>query len=186
MKYGISMATAVVLLGTSMALAQSEKPDERPNHPGQMRHEMMGRLDLTSQQKADIAKLRATFQKKTIDMRAKVAGIRVDLREQLAEEAPDEATIKRLVSSISEVQQAQQLALVEHLFAVRALLTPEQRKTLKGDLMRIGREGGDRMRGPMRQWRGQEHERVGEGPEMMPGGDFGDLMTPPPPAADEE
>ncbi len=102
------------------------------------RRQMMERLNLTDQQKQDVGKLRAEFQKTMIAQRAKVQSLRVDLRTEIAAENPDRAAIEKTTQAISGIQAQMKMDLINHLFSVRALLTPEQQKTWKNELMQIG------------------------------------------------
>ncbi|HTY01121.1 MAG TPA: periplasmic heavy metal sensor [Bacteroidota bacterium] len=137
------MKRQFVALVLGLALVASTgfaQPDPGGKGPaGQnMRRQMVERLNLTDQQKQEIGKLRAEFQKTMIANRAKVQSLRVDLRTEIAADNPDRGAIEKTTQAISSVQAQMKMDLIGHLFAVRALLTPDQQKIFKNELMQIG------------------------------------------------
>lgn len=130
-----------LVLGLALVAATGfAQPDPGDKGPaGQnMRRQMVERLNLTDQQKQEIGKLRAEFQKTMIANRAKVQSLRVDLRTEIAADNPDRGAIEKTTQAISSVQAQMKMDLIGHLFAVRALLTPDQQKIFKNELMQIG------------------------------------------------
>jgi Spy/CpxP family protein refolding chaperone len=180
MKRIIALAAILMTLSSVAGRAQDKLPAAPPQHGA--RHRLLDKLYLTDQQKQEIGKLRATFEKKMIDQRAKVQALRVDLKQAIQSEAPDQSGIKKILGSISSIQEEQKLALVDHLFDVRKVLTPEQQKTFREEFMKIGMDGRGPGRGFMR-GRGQggmrgHHPEMGFDPEDGPNGDMGELMQP--------
>ena len=148
----------VVVLGmlafASMAIAQPDPgPRNMPRH-----QEMMGKLNLTDQQKSDMQKLRLEMEKKQVQIQSKIQLQRIDLRELFAADKPDRAAIEKGIKAVSELQLQEKMNMVDHLFAVNALLTPEQQKIWKQTIgQRLGMMSGEMrgMRGRMRgMWRG--------------------------------
>ena len=144
-----------MLAFATMAIAQ---PNPAPRHMA-MHQEMMGKLNLTDQQKSEMQKLHFEMQKKQVQIQSKIRLQRIDLRELFAADKPDRAAIEKGIKAVSELQLQEKMNMVDHLFAVNALLTPEQQKIWKktiGD--RMGSMSGEMrgMRGRMRgMWRGE-------------------------------
>lgn len=146
MTHRLPVVVLALLLGGAAAIAQPGPGPaaRRPAGPA-MRHQLMERLNLTDQQKDQIAKLRADFQKKMIAQRAKVQSLRVDMRTEIGSDNPDRATIEKISRNINDVQGQMKLDRIDHLFAVKAVLTPEQQKTFKDEMMQLGGRAGNRM-----------------------------------------
>ena len=156
------LVLAGIGLSLSLAAAQPEPapaPQAGPPGPGlgKMHRQMMAKLNLTDQQKTQVEKLRADFEKKSIDTQAKIRTLQVDLRTAALADNPDKGAIQKIVGSISDLQNRQKMELIDHLFAVRSVLTPEQQKVWKSELMQIG--AGMREGGPMRMRQGAKMQR---------------------------
>ncbi len=142
MKHRFAVVLLTLSLGTAGVMAQpassgtAPMPEGHPRRP-MMRERMMEELNLTDQQKLDIAKLRATFEKKMIAQRAKVQSLRVDLRTEVMADNPGRSAIEKTTQAISELQAQGKMDLIDHLFSVRALLTPDQQKHMKRQLGRL-------------------------------------------------
>lgn len=146
MTHRLPVVVLALLLGGATAIAQPG-PGQAAHKPAgpAMRHQLMERLNLTDQQKEQIAKLRADFQKKMIAQRAKVQSLRVDMRTEIGSDDPDRATIEKISRNINDVQGQMKLDRIDHLFAVKAVLTPEQQKTFKNEMMQLGGRAGSRV-----------------------------------------
>ena len=112
------------------------------------REAMMDKLQLTDEQQIKIEKLRIGFQKKEAELQSKARIARLDLKEIFIAETPDRAAIEKGLKTISDLQYQRKLAHVDHLFAVREMLAPDQRKVWKKQMMELGRMG-ERERHPM-------------------------------------
>ena len=159
MKQYVIPLLLVLCLGPAAANAQPGHEDEGQMQPPR-HHQMLEKLHLTDQQKQDIGKLRADFEKKMIAQRASIQSLRVDLRTAIAADNPDRAVIEKIARSISDIQAQGKMNLIDHLFAVRALLTPDQQKVWKGELVQLG----DEIHGMAR-----KHFRGGQGGMMERG-----------------
>jgi Spy/CpxP family protein refolding chaperone len=159
---------AMIVLAASLAAAQPE-PGHGPGEgtmrtrrdPGQM---MMERLKLTDQQKADMQKLRADMERAMVKTQSAIHLARIDLRQLVAAEKLDRSAIEKKVREISNLQQETKSALIDHLFSVYAMLTPEQQKTFKQHMMTLLEDGpGEGMRQRMqRPGHGMMHEKMME------------------------
>ncbi|HEY5614421.1 MAG TPA: Spy/CpxP family protein refolding chaperone [Bacteroidota bacterium] len=138
MKYKHVILSILFLAMGSTAVFAQEMRMRRDDAP-QM--DMMKRLNLSEEQQAQVGKLRTDFQKQQITIRAKVQLAQVELRELMRADKPDKAAIEKKIQETSQVQAQQRLARVNHLLAVRALLTPEQQKMAREGMSERFREG---------------------------------------------
>lgn len=144
------LATAVSALCLAPALAQpgpdADQGRPGPGHRGMGRMERMERgergermdmmrerrgrmieqLNLTDAQEVQMKKLRADHQKKQVALQAKVRIARIEMREMMDAAAPDRSAIEKKMKEVSDLQYQEKLAWLDHTFAVRAILTPEQ------------------------------------------------------------
>lgn len=148
------LATACALLLTATVAAQpgpTPRPDRGPEMPGPERERLIEKLHLTEQQEEQIQKLRLEFAKAETQTAAKIKTARLDLVGFFAAESPDRAAIEKTLKTISDLQHQQKLQLVDHLFAVRTILTPEQqkawRKHMRSRIASMGEGGWGRPRG---------------------------------------
>ena len=95
---------------------------------------MMEKLKLSDQQQAQMRKLRLEFAKKEVQLHAKIQLARLDMRDLIGADQPDRSAIEKQVKEISDLQYQQKLDLIDHLFAVKAILTPDQVKIWKEQL----------------------------------------------------
>ena len=84
-------------------------------------------LNLTTQQLSQITKLRNQYQTARIGDQADVKRLRLELRQLMQAEQPDQKAIDKTVASISDHREALEKQWVNHRLEVRKLLTPEQR-----------------------------------------------------------
>jgi periplasmic protein CpxP/Spy len=125
----------------------------RGAHPGFMlgrllqNPELREKLGITDEQVAKIRQQSSDFRKEQIRSRADLQVKRIDLHELLAADKPDRAAIDKKLQEISATQLARERAMVDFHFAMRDVLTPEQRAKLK----QLGEEF--RMHGPGRMGR---------------------------------
>ena len=96
---------------------------------------MMQKLNLTEAQQTQVNKLRVDFQKKQIQSQAKIRLARLDLSQLLQADKPDRGAIEKGIRDVSSIETEAKLARLDHMLAVRALLTPEQQKIWKEEMM---------------------------------------------------
>jgi Spy/CpxP family protein refolding chaperone len=127
--------------------------------------QFMEKLGLSDKQKADIAGLRTEMQKSMVGIQAKIKLARIDMRTLAASDNPEKSAIEAKMKEVSDLQFQAKKAVLDHLFSVYALLTPEQKKMFKAHMM-AGLAGGmHRM-----QWRGMG--RMGGGRMGSMGGNM--------------
>jgi Spy/CpxP family protein refolding chaperone len=153
MKSRIVLITTILLaVGLSSAFAQQTGRIAGPRFAEQ-RQKFLEQLKLTDAQKKELQQIRFNAQKQAIGQRAKIATTALELRQLLRAESPDKAAIEKKVKELSDLRGQAQLARIDHLFAARKVLTPEQQKLVRERIgpwlehRRMGRMYG--MRHPM-------------------------------------
>lgn len=96
---------------------------------------LMQVLTLGSEQRARIMELRGSFLADREAARHRTSALRAELATLLTADRPDEAAIDAVIGRISASQTALQHRVVDHVLAVRGVLTPEQRPRFE-ELMR--------------------------------------------------
>ena len=165
----IILTAALFVAATIMASAQP--PAQQPERPqagrGQMerrmnmRHPMLEQLNLTDQQKGEMQKLRVEMEKQSVQTGAKIHLARIEMRELFTADKPDRGAIEKRMKEVSDLEFQMKLDRLNHMFAVNALLTPEQQKIWKQHMGSLGSMG------PM--IRREIRKRIGPGfGEMQP------------------
>ncbi len=144
----------LLLVGSSMAIAQPRDRMRGPHDRGGMRERMAEELNLTDQQKDQMKKLRLDFERNQTDIHAKIKMARLDLKELFLKESLDRTAIEKRIKAVSDLQHQAKLSHIGHWFAVNEILTPEQQNIWKEHVgERAGRMDGD--------FRGRRHMRLG-------------------------
>jgi len=142
-------AAATVAIAQPSGRSAAAKPGERMERRVVMRKAAMEKLDLTDQQRADLAKARFAFQKQQIELQAKIRIARLEMREQMLADKPDRTALEKGIKAVSDLQYKAKLNRLDHMLAMRGILTPEQQKKMKGMMWNRGermmRNRGDRM-----------------------------------------
>ncbi len=112
------------------------------------------RLDLTSEQEAQLSEFRTQHQKQMIDKRAEVQKLRLSIREEMRQESPDMSAIENMVEQQGAILTEMMHARVSHWNNVRDVLTPEQREIWQQYRRGFG-EFGDRRGSGRRGYRGR-------------------------------
>ena len=168
-KFGVILTSLAIMAGAAFG-----QPAPGPMHrPGGGMARGLAQLNLTDEQKTQLQGLRADYEKALVQLHAKIATARIDLRSLVQADKLDRAAIEKTVGTISDLQHQEKLALIDHLFKANALLSPEQQKKFKG--MLGGMLSGNGMRGRMwlrgmqrmgnRPMQGKEESEPGEGPQ---------------------
>lgn len=84
-------------------------------------------LNLSTEQLSNLNELRNQCHTARIADQANVKRLRLELRQLMRAEQPDQEAINKTVGSISDHREAQEKQRVDHRLEVRRLLTPEQR-----------------------------------------------------------
>ncbi len=160
MRTSMALLLALIIAGGATALAQPDPADHHGPPPQRGRREFMEKLGLNEKQKTDIAALRTEMEKSMVGIQAKIKIARIDMKNLASAESPDKASIEGKMKEISDLQFQAKKLTVDHIFAVYALLTPEQQKKFKDQLMKRLSGGG---MGPMEhRWKGFRGEMPDE------------------------
>lgn len=129
---------------------------------------MMEKLNLTDRQKEQMAGIHEAQQRRMIPIRSAIAEAGLDLRKLMRDDSPSKVQIDAAIDRMAKLRADAQKARVATLMEARAILTPEQRKTMQG---LHGMMGGRGMHGGMG-GRGGHGGRGGKGGGMRggPGG----------------
>jgi hypothetical protein len=104
--------------------------------------EMAERLGVPAADRPRFAALQREFFVATRDGRARLDGVRRELRAELTASRPDRARIDELLARSSELQAGLERALVEHVLAAREVLDGEAERRYLHFLSRLGAAGG--------------------------------------------
>ncbi len=157
-----TMAFAQPETGMGMGKGPGHGDGERPMRG---RKELMAKLNLTDDQQAQMQKMRIDLQKKQTAMQAKIRIARLEMQELFGAANIDKAAIEKKMKEVSELQYQEKLNGLDHLFSVKAILTPEQQKIWKDHIKQVGPEMRERMMERMME-RGAER-KMGRGTERI-------------------
>jgi Spy/CpxP family protein refolding chaperone len=121
-RLAVLMAAAVMVLGTQLY--------SQPNEAKQIQ-KLMGKLNLTDEQKKDVEKIHFDAEKQTIAQKAKVETARVELQQLLKADAPEKSAIEKKISEMADLKVQMHMIKINSWFAINKLLTPDQQKTWK-------------------------------------------------------
>ncbi|MCA9742513.1 MAG: Spy/CpxP family protein refolding chaperone [Deferribacteres bacterium] len=146
-KYSAFVAATCLMLIASLAIAQPrQRQFQKQGGPAKGAF-MAEALGLTDVQKEQIQGIHSAAQKERIDRQAKMKIARIELRELMVADTPDQGKIDAKVNELSTLQASMMKARVHNQLAVQKILTPEQRKKAKA--LRL-QHGGRGMRGKAR------------------------------------
>jgi len=138
---------AAALAGPSFA--QPEAQSDVQMGPGrrlmQERNVMMDKLNLNEQQQSQMEKFRLEMQKKQITLQSKIGLLRLDLKEIFLGDNPEKSAVEKKMKEISDLQHQEKVAFVDHLFAVKSILSAEQQKIWKKHMLKVGMEFQERI-----------------------------------------
>jgi Spy/CpxP family protein refolding chaperone len=118
--------------------AMAREDDERM--PGRDHMRMMEALNLTDPQKVQMEKMRTELEKKQVTIHGKIAVLRVEMKELVQADNPDRNAIEKKMREVSDLQYQLKVNGLDHAFAVKGILTPEQQKIWKKHLLQMGEE----------------------------------------------
>jgi Spy/CpxP family protein refolding chaperone len=144
-------AVFMIAAAVSFSFAQpglGPGPNAGPNAHS-MRQEMKAKLNLTEAQETQMQKLRFDLEKKQTTVQSKIKLLRIDMKELLAGENPEKNAIEKKMKEVSDLQLQEKLNVLDHMFTVKGILTPEQQKIWKQHMKQMGPEMKERMMGRM-------------------------------------
>ncbi|MGB5875603.1 MAG: Spy/CpxP family protein refolding chaperone [Bacteroidota bacterium] len=137
--YRSLVAVLVLALGASaLAFGQPYRQRSERDRERSRAEPFIESLDLTDEQKTQMHELRFNQQKSQVQRESKVKLARIELRELMMADNPDRSAIEKKTKEISDLQYQAKLDMIDHLFKVRSILTPEQQEKFKGHMLRGG------------------------------------------------
>ena len=123
------MKQLALLLLTALLIFSVDAYSQPDN--GKAFQKFLDKLNLTTEQKGDVAKIRFDMEKQTIAQKAKIATARVEMRQILKSDTPEKSDIEKKIKEIAELGVQLHMIKINSWFAVNKLLTVEQQKTWK-------------------------------------------------------
>jgi len=96
---------------------------------------LIRKMNLSAEQKKELIPMEASLKKDIDGIQVKLAQERMALCELLSKDTSDPQELDAYVNRVSAMEAQQQRRVVEHLLAMRGLLTPAQKKELFSSLM---------------------------------------------------
>lgn len=109
------------------------------SQPGPGRGERMqivDELNLTDQQQKQIDQIRDEAMRQGIERRAEISKLRLDLRQLVRADKPDQSAIEKKMTEIASLRSSAESRRLNTWFSINKLLTPEQQKVWKDVLGR--------------------------------------------------
>jgi Spy/CpxP family protein refolding chaperone len=152
------LAGLILALAFLPALSQAKPKGDRGMLNPKRIEKIADKLGVSEETAKQMKSLVYESKRKGIPLKAKGEAARLDLRELMDSDAPDEAQVMAKIEAIGQIQIEARKLRIGTMLKVRALLTPEQRKTLRKMMARrMGKKG---RRGHRGKWgkRGQERQ----------------------------
>jgi Spy/CpxP family protein refolding chaperone len=132
------VAAILVVLTIGLATSQAVQWPQRQHRPGPVRAAlrpgivaMADEIGLTSEQQTKLRQSRLATKRETIELGAKLRILRLELRELLQADQPDQKAVQAKVKEIGELRTKIELARINGRLAARSVLTAEQREKIK-------------------------------------------------------
>ncbi|MCH7826970.1 MAG: Spy/CpxP family protein refolding chaperone [Bacteroidetes bacterium] len=132
-KNSVISAVIITLLVSSLSLAQHPEKRFSPNDTGM--HKMHDKLNLTDIQKDKFQKMKFSFEKQMIDLKANLQKSVLDMKVIRASDNIKRDDVINVVKKINGNKNAIALASANHRMDMYEILTPEQRKVWKKSKM---------------------------------------------------
>jgi Spy/CpxP family protein refolding chaperone len=131
--YFLITALIVFMLAMPVSAQKGKDDDSGP------RHKISAELNLTDSQKEQIEKLRSSHQLKAIDLKAEIAKLRIQIKDEMNNKTIDESKVLSLTKKVSDLQaQLKESAVSMHIKSYN-LLDEKQKEIWKEN--RPGFEG---------------------------------------------
>ncbi len=130
------VAVVLGVLALGFGSTQALQRAERPHRPGRDRM-MLGalimadQLGLTAEQQAKLRETRLATRKETIELNAKLRILRLELRELMQADQPDQKAIQAKVKAIGDLRTKLQMARINGVLSAKSVLTAEQKEKMK-------------------------------------------------------
>lgn len=157
---------AVILFSASLAIQAQPGPSGMMGPNGQcFSAPMMKMLKLTDEQKDQIAELRLGIQKEIIDLRSQIQKNRVEIKQLMLNDTPDQNAVTNLINQNTKLQGKMKTLRINNWFKVYNLLDDSQKEIFKTSFGRMNRGA-----------KGMGMHRFGKGPRGGFNGNWGPCM----------
>lgn len=93
------------------------------------------RMRLTATQKEQLREIRVRYKQIRGPNQVNIKAKRLELMQLLSQDQPDKGAVNAKVAEIMQLQNAIQQSLVDEIFEVRSVLTPEQWRNLRSRMI---------------------------------------------------
>jgi Spy/CpxP family protein refolding chaperone len=121
-----------ILILSALLVAQPKAGREMRH--GDMRDLPLKKLNLTDDQKTQLKKVHFDVEKRAIELKSKVELSRLELRNLLMADAPDQSALKKKIEEVAQNESALHVNKLNGWFEANKLMTPEQQKIWLGVL----------------------------------------------------
>jgi|WetSurMetagenome_2_1015567.scaffolds.fasta_scaffold843791_1 Spy/CpxP family protein refolding chaperone len=121
-------------------------------------------MNLTEDQQTQIEKLRIDMQKKQTALHAKIRIAELEIQELFDAPTIDRTAIEKKTKEISDLQLQLKMNMIDHQFAVKGILTPDQQKLWKRHMKSMA-QGGPMRHQMMERMMDRRMDRDAGGPE---------------------
>ncbi|MCX5677698.1 MAG: periplasmic heavy metal sensor [Candidatus Omnitrophica bacterium] len=130
----VAVIAAVVLLQSGVYAEEAGNAAQNTAKKEAHFNKMSEELQLTPQQKEQLAKEKEEFGSRSKDLREKIQAARTGLKTELEKPAPDKAKVDGLVAEIKNMVGQQIQNRVDKVMAMKQILTPEQFNKMKASM----------------------------------------------------
>jgi Spy/CpxP family protein refolding chaperone len=124
----ILVAAALILFGFSTVVLAADNDTKQMPRRMQGMKAYMASLNLTDAQKKELSQLKVDTEKRGIELRAKAATAKLDLKQLLMSESPDQTAIQKKMSEVAKEESDVRMNRIDGWFAANKMLTPDQQK----------------------------------------------------------
>lgn len=176
-RLGVLACAMILVAGTSFSQPGPEGQQMQGGRRDiiRMRSRMADKLNLTDAQKQDFAKLRIEMARKNTPLESQIRMARLEIQQTMLADKPDRAKIEKSMRQISDLQLQMKLNGLEHMFAMKEVLTPEQQKLWKDQR---GNQGMERRRIRIFRGAGPMGEALDVNPGALGAGDTDEIALP--------
>ena len=130
MKRLVPWALLAASLAANVALGVTVSGRDRAGFPSEPL--IFSKVNLNADQRARISSLRSEIVAHRDESERRLKALRGELASEIAREPEDRSAVDSTLRQIADSQARFQVAVVDHVLAVRAVLTPEQRSAFEG------------------------------------------------------
>lgn len=123
-------AVSLTLVGAAWAWKGDDHPDGSQIRGKGVKTEMRFDLNLTPDQRKEVAQFRLSWQEQTVDLRSQLMKKEIELKKLWLEEIPDQDKIYILINEMTSIRAEMQKKAIDFGLQLKEILTPEQGERL--------------------------------------------------------